>query len=74
MAERELALVSAGHLKGMRVERGEILREISTKKTVRVLNVMVNREGKKFLQAEYNSPSENGGVITKDIEEFSFLS
>jgi hypothetical protein len=74
MENQELAVCYAGHLNGIRVERGDILRETATRKTVKVINVMENRQGSKFLQVEYNSPSDNGSGFTKEIEAFSFLS
>lgn len=74
MENQELAVCYSGQLNGMRVERGEILRETLTRKTVRVVNVMENRQGEKFLQVEYNSPSDNGSGFVKEIGAFSFLS
>ena len=51
MANKEFRLISSTYLNGMRVEKGDILREIATKKTVKVLNVYKNEAGEIHLQA-----------------------
>jgi hypothetical protein len=74
MEKNEYRLVSSGRLSGLQVSKGDILRETATSKTVRVLNVLANKDGNQMLLVEYNSPSYGGIPFQKDINSFSFLS
>ncbi len=73
MANKEFRLISSTYLNGMRVEKGDILREIATKKTVKVLNVYKNEAGEIHLQAEYNAPGSFGLPFQKPVDGFEFL-
>jgi hypothetical protein len=73
MESSEFKLIASTYLNGMRVEKGDILREISSKKTVKVLNVYKNGEGHIHLQAEYNAPGFFGLPFQKPIDAFEFL-
>jgi len=73
MENSEFGLISSTYHNGMRVEKGDIMREISSKKTVKVLNVYKNREGHVLLQVEYNAPGNFGSPFQKPIDAFEFL-
>ena len=61
-------------VKGIKVSKGDILRENSTNKTVKVLNVYGNQEGERLLMVEYNAPNMAGIPFQKGPDAFSFLS
>jgi hypothetical protein len=71
---KEFRLAQSARINGIQVSKGDILRENSTSKTVKVLNVLRNSENQHLLQVEYNSPSGGSGVFQKPLESFSFLS
>lgn len=73
MGKAEYILVNSAQLNGIRVEKGDILRENATGHTVKVLNVYGNREGDRLLMVEYNSPNMAGIPFQKGLDAFSFL-
>ncbi len=74
MEKSEFRLVSSAQLSGLRVEKGDILRESITMKTVKVLNVLRNESGETHLLVEYNAPGNFGMPFQKSINSFAFLS
>jgi len=73
MEHKDYKLANSAYVQGMRVEKGDILRESSTKKTVKVLNVYRNSQDQTLLQVEYNSPGEFGLPFQKTVDSFQFL-
>lgn len=73
MAKSEFKLISSTYHDGMRVEKGDILRERSSTKTVKVLNVLRNEPGEIHLLVEYNAPGNFSHPFQKPIEGFEFL-
>jgi hypothetical protein len=67
-------LINSAQVNGIKVSRGDILRENSTNKTVKVLNVYGNSEGERLLMVEYNAPNMSGIPFRKGPDAFSFLS
>ena len=74
MEKSEFRLVRSTQLGSLRVERGDILRESSTMKTVKVLNVLRKDDGETHLLVEYNAPGNFGMPFQKPVESFAFLS
>jgi hypothetical protein len=73
MELKDYKLANCTYMNGMRVEKGDILRESSTKKTVKVLNVYKNSQDQALLMVEYNSPGEFGLPFQKPADSFQFL-
>jgi len=73
MELKDYKLASSAYVQGMRVEKGDILRELSTRKTVKVLNVFKNSQDQSLLQVEYNSPGDFGLPFQKTVDSFEFL-
>ena len=71
MEKSEFRLVSSAQLGGLRVEKGDILRESITMKTVKVLNVLRNESGETHLLVEYNAPGNFGMPFQKSINSFA---
>ncbi len=74
MDKNEYFLTNSAQINGINVSKGDILRENSTNKTVKVLNVYGNKEGDRLLMVEYNSPNVSGVPFQKGTDAFSFLS
>lgn len=74
MDKSEYFLTNSAQLNGIKVSKGDILRENSTSKTVKVLNVYGNKEGERLLMVEYNAPNTAGIPFQKGPDAFSFLS
>ena len=74
MEKSEFRRVSSAQLGSLRVEKGDILRETSTMKTVKVLNVLRKENGETHLLVEYNGPGNFGSAFQKPVESFAFLS
>ncbi len=74
MEKSEFRLVSSAQLNGLRVEKGDILRESSSKKTVKVLNVLRKENGETHLLVEYNAPGQFGLPFQRPLDSFAFLS
>ena len=72
MEHKDYKLASSAYVQGMRVEKGDILRESSTKKTVKVLNVYKNSQDQTLLQVEYNAPGDFGLPFQKTVDSFQF--
>jgi len=66
-------LISSHYLNDMRIEKGDILREKSSQKTVKVLNVLKNNAGTVELLVEYNAPGSFGVPFQKSPDSFQFL-
>jgi hypothetical protein len=73
MEQSEFRLVSSAQISGIRVEKGDILREIVSKKTVKVLNVLRKDDGETHLLVEYNAPGNFGLPFQKPLDSFVFL-
>ena len=73
MQKSEFRLTSSYYMNDMRVEKGDILREKSSQKTVKVLNVLKNQKGDVELLVEYNSPGSHGVPFQKSPDSFQFL-
>ena len=73
MEHKGYELANSAYVQGMRVEKGDILRESSTKKTVKVLNVYKNSQDQTLLQVEYNAPGDFGLPFQKTVDSFQFL-
>ncbi len=73
MELKDYKLANSAYVHGMRVEKGDILRESSTRKTVKVLNVYKNQQNESLLQVEYNAPGEFGLPFQKPADSFQFL-
>lgn len=73
MELKDYKLANSTYVQGMRVEKGDILRELSTKKTVKVLNVYKNSQDQALLQVEYNAPGDFGLPFQKTVDSFQFL-
>ncbi|NBO36444.1 hypothetical protein EBU91_02755 [bacterium] len=73
MELKDYKLANSTYVQGMRVEKGDILRESSTKKTVKVLNVYKNSQDQALLQVEYNAPGEFSLPFQKTVDSFQFL-
>ena len=73
MERSEFRLVSPAQIGGLRVEKGDILRETTTKKTVKVLNVLRKEDGETHLLVEYNAPGQFGLPFQKPLDSFAFL-
>ena len=74
MEKSEFRLVSSAQLGILRVEKVDILRESSTLKTVKVLNVLRKESGETHLLVEYNAPGNFGMPFQKPVDSFAFLS
>lgn len=74
MGKEEYLLTSSAMLNGIKVTRGDILRENATSHTVKVINVYGNKEGDRLLMVEYNAPNMAGIPFQKGVNAFSFLS
>jgi|GEM_PF-3854976 len=73
MQPKDFKLANSTYLNGVRVEKGDILRESSTKKTVKVLNVYKNSQDQALLMVEYNAPGDFGLPFQKTADSFQFL-
>lgn len=73
MEQSEFRLVSSAQIGGIRVEKGDILREKVSKKTVKVLNVLRKDNGETHLLVEYNAPGDFGSSFQKPLDSFVFL-
>jgi hypothetical protein len=74
MDKKEYFLTNSAMLSGIKVTKGDILRENATNMTVKVLNVYSNQEGHRMLMVEYNAPNRAGIPFQKGVDAFSFLS
>lgn len=74
MDAKEYFLTTSAMLNGIKVTKGDILRENATNKTVKVLNVYANQDGDRMLMVEYNAPNRAGIPFQKEVNAFSFLS
>lgn len=74
MDTKEYFLINSAMLSGIKVTKGDILRENATNMTVKVLNVYGNKDGDKILMVEYNAPNRAGMPFQKGVDSFSFLS
>ena len=74
MGKEEYLLTTSAMLNGIKVTKGDILRENATGHTVKVLNVYGNREGDRLLMFQYNAPNMAGIPFQKGVDGFSFLS
>jgi hypothetical protein len=74
MDKSEYFLTNSAQVNGIKVSRGDILRENATNKTVKVLSVYGNKEGDRLLMVEYNGPNMSGVPFQKGPDAFSFLS
>lgn len=74
MERSEFRLVSSAQIGGLRVEKGDILRETTTKKTVKVLNVLRKEDGETHLLVEYNAPGQFALPFQRPLDSFAFLS
>ena len=68
------SLITSAMLNGIKVTKGDILRENATGQTVKVMNVYGNPEGDRLLMVEYNGPNRAGIPFQKPVNAFSFLS
>lgn len=73
MDPKEYFLTTSGMLNGIKVTKGDILRENATGQTVKVLNVYANQTGDRLLMVEYNAPNRAGIPFQQSINSFSFL-
>jgi len=73
MELKDYKLANSIYLNGLRIEKGDILRESSTQKTVKVLNVYKKDREQPLLMVEYNAPGNFSLPFHKTAESFQFL-